>query len=135
MASAIGVEEKRRQGEEALRESEERFRTLYEKSTVGLYRTTREGKLVLANPALLKMLGYSSLDEFVLRSQGEGGFAPVYGRKRLYNRVKEAGDIHDIVSIWIRSDGSIVFVSESVHAIRNTILECRRWVVKSYIEK
>ena len=38
----------RRRTEEALRESEERFRTLYENATVGLYRTTPEGRILLA---------------------------------------------------------------------------------------
>ncbi len=48
---------------EVLRESEERFRLLYENSTIGLYRTTPEGEIILANPTLIKLLGYTSFDE------------------------------------------------------------------------
>jgi DNA-binding NtrC family response regulator len=56
-----------KRAEAALRESEERFRTLYENSTLGLYRTTPGGRIVLANPALVTMLGYSSFDDLSRR--------------------------------------------------------------------
>ena len=41
---------------EALRESEERFRSLYENVTIGIYRTTLEGRIMMANPAMVSML-------------------------------------------------------------------------------
>jgi PAS domain-containing protein len=47
----------RNNAEESMRKSEERFRSLYENSTMGLYRTTPDGKIILANPTLVKMLG------------------------------------------------------------------------------
>ncbi|MCU0275934.1 MAG: PAS domain-containing protein [Acidobacteria bacterium] len=36
----------------ALRESEARFRTLVENAALGIYRTTPDGRVLLANPAL-----------------------------------------------------------------------------------
>ena len=44
--------------EETLRESEERFRSLYENTTIGIYRTTPDGRILMSNPALVKMLEY-----------------------------------------------------------------------------
>ena len=58
----------RKRAEEELRESEFRFRSLYENIPVGLYRTTPAGKILLANRALVKMLGYSSFDELAERN-------------------------------------------------------------------
>src|SRR6266853_1681914 len=59
----------RRRAEESLRlaflrleESEERFRTLFDDVPLGLYRSTTEGTLLEANPALIRMLGYPSRD-------------------------------------------------------------------------
>ena len=49
----------RRKAEEALRESEERYRTLFEQSRDAIYITTREGKFVDANQSMLDLFGYS----------------------------------------------------------------------------
>ncbi|TSA29295.1 MAG: PAS domain S-box protein, partial [Ignavibacteriales bacterium] len=72
----IEREVQRKQAEEALKESEERFRSLYENSTIGLYRTTPNGEILLANPALVKMLGYSSFEELAIRDLDKDGFEP-----------------------------------------------------------
>lgn len=57
-----------KQAEEALRESEERYRTLYENVPVGVYRTTPEGKILSANPAAIKMWGYESEEDLLARN-------------------------------------------------------------------
>jgi len=46
-----------------LRESEEKFRNLFETMPSGYYRSTPEGYYIDANPAFIKMLGYESLEE------------------------------------------------------------------------
>lgn len=50
----------RKQVEEALRESEERFRAVFNKAAVGIARIDLAGRIIEANPALQRMLGYSS---------------------------------------------------------------------------
>ncbi len=52
----------RRQAEEALRVSEERFRTLVERSPLGIVTRTLDGRFRTANPAFCEMLGYSELE-------------------------------------------------------------------------
>jgi PAS domain S-box-containing protein len=57
----------RREKEEAeakLRETEERYRALFEHVPVGLLRSTPAGQILDANPALLDILGYPDLDTF-----------------------------------------------------------------------
>lgn len=49
---------KRKKAEHALKESEEKFRTLTNQLPVGVYRTTRDGYFIYFNPALAEMLGY-----------------------------------------------------------------------------
>jgi PAS domain S-box-containing protein/putative nucleotidyltransferase with HDIG domain len=51
--------------EEKLRESQERYRSLFENSLDGIYQTTLKGKYIDANPALVKMLGYGSREELL----------------------------------------------------------------------
>jgi PAS domain S-box-containing protein len=48
--------------------SEERFRSLFENTTIGLYRTTPDGQIVMANPALIRLLGYNSYSELASRN-------------------------------------------------------------------
>ena len=52
----------------ALEESEERYRQLFENVPIGIYRTTPDGRIVDANPALIKMLGYDSFAELATRN-------------------------------------------------------------------
>lgn len=52
-----------KQAEEVLLESEEKYRSLTNRLPVGIYRTSREGKLLFANPAFVNLLGYDSPEE------------------------------------------------------------------------
>ena len=47
--------------EEALRQSEERFRSMYRNAAVGIEQVAIDGRLRMVNPALCKMLGYSEV--------------------------------------------------------------------------
>ena len=53
----------RRQAHEALQESERRYRTLFEGVPVGLYRASKDRVILDANPTLVAMLGFPSLEE------------------------------------------------------------------------
>ena len=109
----------RRRAEAALRESEERFRTLYENSPLGLYRTTPDGKINLANPALIKMLGYSSFAELARINLEQSGFSPSHSRARFINEIEKNGEIKGMEYAWKRKDGTSVLVRESARAIRD----------------
>jgi PAS domain S-box-containing protein len=52
----------RRQAEEILREKEERFRAMYEHAAVGIEQVATDGRLLMVNPALCHMLGYSETE-------------------------------------------------------------------------
>jgi len=54
-----------RMAEDALRESEELYRTLVTKIPDGVYKSTPEGKFIDVNPAIVKILGYDSKEELM----------------------------------------------------------------------
>jgi PAS domain S-box-containing protein len=117
------TERKRIEGD--LRESEERFRMLYENAKIGLYRTTINGKILMANKQLVKMLGYSSFEILAEKNLEEAGFEPSYQRKDFLEKIEKDGEINNFESVWVRRDNKLFFVSESAKAIRdnkNTIL-------------
>ena len=63
MAQLARIAIERRRSEDALRESEGRFRGLFDNVVEGVYQVTLDGYLLSANPALISMLGYASLEE------------------------------------------------------------------------
>jgi len=55
----------RRHVEEALVQAEEKYRSIYENAIEGIFRTTRKGRIVEANPAFARILGYDSPEEIM----------------------------------------------------------------------
>ncbi len=106
-----------RAAEVALRESEERFRSLYENTSVGLYRTTPDGRIIMANPAIVKMLGYDSFEELAQRNLEAEGFEPSYARHFFRKQVEREGEIRMLEAAWRRRDGTTVFVLESARVV------------------
>ena len=106
----------RQRAEQALRESEERFRSIYENTTIGLYRTTPAGQILMANPAAVKMLGYDSFEELAqLNIDAEKlNLTPRSEFRRLADR---DGVVTGLESIWVKKDGSTIFVRESAKTI------------------
>jgi len=105
---------------EALRESEERFRSLYENSTMGIYRTTPSGKILLANDALIKMLGFSSFDDLSSVELDKDDYEPNYDRKQFIEVIETNGEVIGLEVQWTRKDGTPVYIRESAKAIRDS---------------
>lgn len=55
----------RKQAEEALKKSEQRYRDIIENAPIGIFRSTLEGKFLAANPALARILKYDSPEELI----------------------------------------------------------------------
>jgi PAS domain S-box-containing protein len=109
----------RKQTEKALINSEERFRSLYESATIGIYRTSPDGNIIMANQAAVRMLGYNSFNELAKRNLEQNGFEPGYSRKDFRKRIEREGIVIGLESAWKRKDGSIIYVRESAKAIRD----------------
>ena len=107
-----------KRAEEALKESEERFRSLVENATVGIYRTTPEGHILMANPTLVRMLGYKELVELAVRNLEGQGFEPSYPRQVFRQRMERDGEVGGLEAAWTTRDGSTIFVRESGRVVR-----------------
>jgi PAS domain S-box-containing protein len=108
----------RKQAEEGLRASEEHFRSFIENLPVGVYRTTPDGRVLMANPALLRMLGYDSLEELGSRNLERESLEAGYARNAFREQIDRQGEIRGFEASWKRRDGSVVFFRESARAIR-----------------
>jgi len=108
----------RKQAEEALRESEARFRRLFENSLVGIYRTTPDGRILLANPTLVKMLRFPSFQALAQLNLEKDGFHPQYPRRLFKEAIERDGVVRGMESAWTCADGTTIYVRESAQAVR-----------------
>ncbi len=109
----------RKRAEESLRKAEQRFRTIFENTVVGLYRTTPDGKILLANPALVKMFGCKSFEQLSKMNLEKEGFDQSTPRSKFKKLIENRGSVVGLESVWIKPDGSKLFVSESASAVRD----------------
>ncbi|HPR63151.1 MAG TPA: PAS domain S-box protein [Thermoanaerobaculia bacterium] len=118
----IGIEDditEKKLSEERIRESEERFRSLYENALIGIYRTSPDGKVLMANPALVSMLGYSSFEDLSSIDVRESGYKDACTRKEFLEVIHASGTIQGFEAEWKRKDGSSLFVRENSTVVRN----------------
>ncbi|MCD4665817.1 MAG: response regulator [Bacteroidales bacterium] len=110
---------KRKTIENELKQSESRFKSLYENATIGIYRTTPDGRILLANPTMVKLLGYSSFDELAKRNLESEGFNPEYPRSDFIKKLEVDGEIAGIEASWKTKDGKLIYISETAKAIKD----------------
>jgi PAS domain S-box-containing protein len=106
---------------EALRRAEQKYRSIFENATEGIFQTTPEGKFLSANPALARMYGYNSSGELLadLTDISRQLYVETDRRFRFISAMRTAGRIVDFESQIYRRDGSIIWISENAHAVRD----------------
>jgi PAS domain S-box-containing protein/putative nucleotidyltransferase with HDIG domain len=104
--TGLDITEKKNQ-EDDLKASEERYKSLFENSLDGVYQTTLEGRYIDTNPALIKILGYDSKEELL----------KVNVAKQIYLSVKARPSIDERGKIFTaqfrKKDGTIIWVEVS----------------------
>ncbi|HEV3513211.1 MAG TPA: PAS domain S-box protein [Candidatus Sulfotelmatobacter sp.] len=103
---------------EALERSETSFRSVVGDAPYGIFQADPSGRLLLVNPALVRMLGYASQEELLAVNLASG----IYRRPAEHQKISELflQDQHfrDIEVEWKRKDGSFITV------------RCSGWTVK-----
>jgi PAS domain S-box-containing protein len=109
----------RRQAEEALRESEERFRVLAENSTDVITRAGPDGRLLYVSPASRPLYGYEP-EELI----GRPGLQDIHPEDHAELREELATDeaeqdVHTLEYRFRRKDGSYVWVETKARTLRD----------------
>lgn len=108
----------RKEIENTLRQSEEKYRDLFQYAPVGIYQSTREGKIITANDQLARILGYDSTAE--LMSQNIKDFYVSHEtRESLINEYAPTGSTANLEIQWVRKDNRKIWISLHAHIINN----------------
>ncbi|HYM69035.1 MAG TPA: GAF domain-containing protein [bacterium] len=102
----------------ALRESEARYRSLFEGVPVGLYRTTPAGKLLDVNPRLVSILGYPSHAHLLAVNTPDLYVDPDV-RLQWSQRLEREGAVTDFEVQVRRYDGSLIWIRENARSVRD----------------
>lgn len=110
----------RRQAEHALRQAEQRYRELFENTHEGNFQISEDGRILAANPALARMLGFESAAELI-------GMPSEFALPRCLDQTQQAefkrqldegGAVTGFEHQSVRKDGRRIWISESVRAVR-----------------
>jgi PAS domain S-box-containing protein len=107
--------------EEALRESEQKYRDIFERSVLGLFRTAPDGRLIEANDAFAGMYGYSSATEMLDVVQDVARhYANPEERQEVLRILLEKGIVENYESMHRKRDGTRFWVMITARTIRDT---------------
>jgi PAS domain S-box-containing protein len=111
----------RQQAEASRREAEEKYRSIFENATEGIFQVTPEGRYITANPALARILGYDSPEE--LMSQVTNFIQQLYVqpmlREDLDALLLRYDFVSDVESQVYRQDRLIIWISENIRTVRD----------------
>jgi PAS domain S-box-containing protein len=108
---------------EALRRAEQKYRSIFENATEGIFQTTPEGKYLSANPALARMFGYDSPEELLadLTDIGSQLYVDPDRRREFALAIRHDGRIQDFEAQIYRRDKSVIWISENARAVHDEV--------------
>ncbi len=111
----------RKNEQEKLRQAEDRYRSIFENAREGIYRSTPEGKIIMANRAMAAMFGYQSPEEFMADIHDVAGqlYVNPQDRTRIIELIAEQGFVHNYEAQLYRKDRTVFWVSMTMQAIRD----------------
>ena len=96
------------QVEDALRQSEEKYRKLYEDAAIGIFHSSFEGQFLDVNPALARMLGYDSPQDVIdsIYSISDQIYVDPQARDDVIAKSLAKGETIKVENLYSRKDGS-----------------------------
>ncbi len=107
---------KRKDIEEKLRQSEQKFKSFYEDANIGFYRTTPSGQILMANQILVNILGFSSVEELLQNNLDKIDFLK-NNRAEFRKVIEKKGEVIGFESSWTTREGRLTYVRENARAV------------------
>ncbi len=90
--------------------SERRFRSIFNNSAEGIFQSTLEGKFIIANPSMAKILGYSDPSELLEVNISTEIFKSPEEREKLINLIMKKGSVEDYQITLKKKNGEDIIV-------------------------
>jgi len=109
----------RKKTEQRLIEAEKRYRSIFENAVEGIFQATNDGRILVVNPALSRMLGYESPEDCLatIWNLGEQHYVNPSDRERLLSLLEEKGLVIGFECELYRKDKIKIWVSINVRAV------------------
>jgi two-component system NtrC family sensor kinase len=102
-----------------LRQSEKRYRELFENIDQGISISTKEGKFIDCNPAVLKILGYDSKEEFLKLDISKDLYVNPQDRKEFQRLIEKDGYVKNYEVTFKKKNGDTIPILLTTQAIKN----------------
>jgi PAS domain S-box-containing protein len=102
-----------------LEDSRANYRNLFENSPVGIFRVSADGRILMANSAFIKILGYPSLEEISRVKLKNTWFSPADSHNTFNQKIEQEGEVKRIEDRWTTRDNQVIFVSKNTRAIKD----------------
>jgi diguanylate cyclase (GGDEF)-like protein/PAS domain S-box-containing protein len=119
-AQLAGIAIERRLSEEALRDSESKFRGLFETIAEGVYQSRRDGRFLSVNPAFVEIFGFSNAEEIYALPNAEALYWNPMDRIEYVRRVEAEGEIRNFEFVARHRSGKQLVMLENARAIRDS---------------
>jgi PAS domain S-box-containing protein len=112
----------RKETENALREAERNYRGIFENAIVGIFQSTPDGRFLSVNPALASIFGYDSPEEMmaIVTDIPRQCYADPKRRDEFLSSIRSVGHVNNFEGEAVRKDGSKIWVSLGVRAIKQS---------------
>ncbi len=106
---------------EALRQSEAKYRNIFENAIEGLFQSTPEGKLISVNSSMAGSYGYDSPEEMIasINDFGKQVFVNPKDRERWRALLEETGVLEGFEVQHYRKDSKVIWCSINARAVRD----------------
>ncbi|MCP4345490.1 MAG: PAS domain S-box protein, partial [Desulfobacterales bacterium] len=129
----------RKRSEQALQESEKRFRGIFENAPIGIFQTTLDGKFIKVNPAIAHILGFASSDELtsVVTNIGEQLYVRPEQREEIVENVLSHNGWTTAEADNYRKDKKPIVIKIMMRALRdsNSVPLCFEGFIEDITEK
>jgi len=103
------------------KQAEEQYRNIFENAQEGIYRATPEGRFILANRSMARILGYDSQEDLIteITDMASQIYLEPQERTKLIQVMEQKGSIKNNEIQFRRKDDRPIWVSQTMQAVRN----------------